>query len=126
MYVSGQTEDICQFCGATGGTKSQLRDAAPVSSLGSATADSLSSSQDWVPARVALPGMMLVPSCSIQEDTAPSEQDSSASGQVAAPVQQEPAVSSLVPIQTDTQLPIFAIDSVLWPNQLMILRYGSR
>ena len=58
----------------------------------------------------------------------------SIAGRQGASVQEEAsAVSLLNPessrleyaeVQTDSQLPLFALDSVLWPNQLMRLRYS--
>lgn len=85
-------------------------DAEPVSSLGTLTAagsqagtgsiiesstDSVLRSQDWQAASVVPAGLVLQP----------------VAGQIGAPL-----------LQTPTQLPVFAVDSVLWPNQLMMLR----
>lgn len=85
-------------------------DAEPVSTLGTLTAagsqagrgsviesstDSVLRSQDWQAASVVPAGLVLQPVV----------------GQIGAPL-----------LQTPTQLPVFAVDSVLWPNQLMMLR----
>ena len=87
-------------------------DASPVSKLGSATAagqatavdskhpaDQSSSSalrpKDWHAATVVPEGLVLQPKA----------------GAIGAPL-----------LQTPTQLPVFALDAVLWPNQIMILR----
>lgn len=42
------------------------------------------------------------------------------------PLSEEPYSAAIrndgAQVQTNTQLPLFALDSVLWPNQLMMLR----
>ena len=58
----------------------------------------------------------------------------STAGKQGASVQEGTSVVSLLnpessgleyaEVQTDSQLPLFALDSVLWPNQLMMLRYS--
>lgn len=87
-------------------------DAQPVSNLGSATAAGQASAaeskhpanqssssaltpQDWHAAVVVPEGLVLQPKA----------------GAIGAPL-----------LQTPTQLPVFALDAVLWPNQIMMLR----
>ena len=88
-------------------------DASPVSSLGLATAAGSAtalesdqpldhpslgeglSPQDWQAANVVPEGLVLQP----------------CAGEIGAPL-----------LQTPTQLPTFALDAVLWPNQIMMLR----
>jgi len=64
----------------------------PVSQLSD---DKVLKSQDWQAARVVPEGLVLQP----------------VAGEIGAPL-----------LQTPTQLPVFAVDSVLWPNQIMMLR----
>jgi len=64
----------------------------PVSQL---SGDNVLKSQDWQAACVVPEGLVLQP----------------VAGEVGAPL-----------LQTPTQLPVFAVDSVLWPNQIMMLR----
>ena len=85
-------------------------DADPVSTFGTITAagsqtaldpvsqlsgDNALKSQHWQAACVVPEGLVLQP----------------VAGQIGAPL-----------LQTPTQLPVFAVDSVLWPNQIMMLR----
>ena len=88
-------------------------DAAPVSTLGLATAEGRAPAvdcdqpldhpslgqglrpQDWQAANVVPEGLVLQP----------------CAGEIGAPL-----------LQTPTQLPTFALDTVLWPNQIMMLR----
>lgn len=85
-------------------------DADPVSTFGTITAagsqtaldpvsllsgDSVLKSQEWQAACVVPEGLVLQPVV----------------GEIGAPL-----------LQTPTQLPVFAVDSVLWPNQIMMLR----
>ncbi len=85
-------------------------DADPVSTFGTITAagsqqaldpvsqlsgDNVLKSQHWQAARVVPEGLVLQP----------------VAGEIGAPL-----------LQTPTQLPVFAVDSVLWPNQIMMLR----
>ena len=85
-------------------------DATPVSSLGALAATGAQAgagsgqqapldvglqAQQWPAARVVPEGMVLLPGV----------------GEIGAPL-----------LQTPTQLPVFGLDSVLWPNQLMMLR----
>ncbi len=64
----------------------------PVSQL---SGDNVLKSQDWQAACVVPEGLVLQP----------------VAGEIGAPL-----------LQTPTQLPVFAVDSVLWPNQIMMLR----
>ena len=65
----------------------------PVSQL---SGDNVVKSQQWQAACVVPEGLVLQP----------------VAGQIGSPL-----------LQTPTQLPVFAVDSVLWPNQIMMLRW---
>ena len=105
-YALASTQAQSQAQGSrpqTGG-QSARTDAAPVTSLGCVAAagsaqggggggDALFS-QDWHPANVVLKGLVQQP----------------VAGEVGAPLLQSP-----------TQLPVFEVDSVLWPNQVLTI-----
>lgn len=120
----------------------QLGDAAPVSSLGAATAagsQPLPASsqpaavfaQDWKPAQVTPAGLMSVIGPSQQTQAAMGHSAgatrSDATGSDATETLQDAAAreSEYTSVQTDGQLPLFALQSVLWPNQLMMLRCNA-
>ena len=114
-----------------------LGDAAPVSSLGAATAagsqpppassqPTADFAQDWKPAQVTPAGLMSVISPS-QQTQAAMGHSAEATGSDATETLQAAAAkeSEYTSVQTDGQLPLFALQSVLWPNQLMMLRCSA-